>query len=139
MRGSKFANISEHFQIYSTSNDSLISLFRADGLPKHHDMTDAVPLKLDTEFMSPGRVLKEINPPDPAAAATSPDGVNKQPLDFRFSVSQLPSWAQKRVSVNNYLFRKILNEPLHEKTNNLSFQHGPTQTSLYSHRSRLEA
>ena len=66
-------------------------------------MTDAVPVQLDTEFMSPGRVLKEINP-DPAAAATSPDNVTKQPLDFRFSVSQLPSWAQKRVSVEEILF-----------------------------------
>ena len=73
-------------------------IFRVDSLPKHHDMTDAVPVQLDSQFMSPGRVLKEINPPDPAAAATSPDNVPKQPLDFRFSVSQLPSWAQKRVS-----------------------------------------
>ena len=32
-----------------------------------------------------------------------------------------------------------INEPLHQKTNNLGFGPGPTQTSLYSHRSRLEA
>ena len=33
----------------------------------------------------------------------------------------------------------IMNDPLHKKTNkNLAFQPGPTQTSLYSHRSRLE-
>ena len=30
-------------------------------------------------------------------------------------------------------------EPVHEKTNNLGFRPGPTQTRLYSHRSRLEA
>ena len=30
-------------------------------------------------------------------------------------------------------------EHSHEKTNNLSFRPGPTQTGLYSHRSRLEA
>ena len=33
----------------------------------------------------------------------------------------------------------ILNEPVHEKTNNLGFRPGLTQTSLYSHRSMLEA
>ena len=33
----------------------------------------------------------------------------------------------------------ILNEPVHEKTNNLGFRPGPTQTSLYSHRRWLEA
>ena len=31
------------------------------------------------------------------------------------------------------------NEPLHEKTNNLGFRPGLTQTGLFSHRSRLEA
>ena len=30
-------------------------------------------------------------------------------------------------------------EPVHEKTNNLGFRPGPTQTRLYSHRNRLEA
>ena len=30
-------------------------------------------------------------------------------------------------------------EPVHEKTNNLGFRPGPTQTGLCSHRSRLEA
>ena len=30
-------------------------------------------------------------------------------------------------------------EPVHEKTNNLGFRPGLTQTRLYSHRSRLEA
>ena len=30
-------------------------------------------------------------------------------------------------------------EPLHDKTNNLGFVPGPTQTRLYSDRSRLEA
>ena len=32
-----------------------------------------------------------------------------------------------------------VNEPLHEKTNNLGFRSGPIQTNLYSHRNRLEA
>ena len=30
-------------------------------------------------------------------------------------------------------------EPSHEKTNNLDFRPGPTQTDLYSNRSKLEA
>ena len=30
-------------------------------------------------------------------------------------------------------------EPVHEKTNNLGFRPGPTQTRLYSHRIWLEA
>ena len=34
---------------------------------------------------------------------------------------------------------KILYEPVHEKTNNLGFQPGPTQTMLYSYRRWLEA
>ena len=29
-------------------------------------------------------------------------------------------------------------EPVHDKTNNLGFQPGPTQTGLYSHRNRRE-
>ena len=33
----------------------------------------------------------------------------------------------------------IIFEPSHEKTNNLGFRPGQTQTSLYSHRSKLEA
>ena len=32
------------------------------------------------------------------------------------------------------LFTAYLFEPVHEKTNNLGFRPGPTQTSLYSHR-----
>ena len=33
----------------------------------------------------------------------------------------------------------IVFEPVHEKTNNLGFRPGPTQTGLYSHRTLLEA
>ena len=33
----------------------------------------------------------------------------------------------------------LSNEPVREKTNNLGFRPGPTQTGLYSHRKRLEA
>ena len=33
----------------------------------------------------------------------------------------------------------ILNEPVRDKTNNLGFRPGLTQTSLYSHRKELEA
>ena len=33
----------------------------------------------------------------------------------------------------------IINEPVHEKTNNLGFRPGPTQTWLYRHRRWLEA
>ena len=32
----------------------------------------------------------------------------------------------------------LTNEPVRDKTNNLGFAPGPTQTELYSHRSRLE-
>ena len=39
--------------------------------------------------------------------------------------------------IGHLKFRII--EPVHEKTNNLGFRPGPTQTGLYSHRSRLEA
>ena len=39
--------------------------------------------------------------------------------------------------VRNYGF--VVIEPVHEKTNNLGVRPGPTQTRLYSHRSRLEA
>ena len=36
-------------------------------------------------------------------------------------------------------FMKVLkSEPVRDKTNNLGFPPGPTQTGLYSHRSRLE-
>ena len=33
----------------------------------------------------------------------------------------------------------VINEPVHEKTNNMGFRTGPTQTGLYSHRRWLEA
>ena len=33
----------------------------------------------------------------------------------------------------------ILFEPVHDKTNNLGFRPGPTQTSLYSHRRNPES
>ena len=36
------------------------------------------------------------------------------------------------------IFFAEIYEPVREKTNNLGFRPGPTQTSLYSHRSRLE-
>ena len=32
-----------------------------------------------------------------------------------------------------------VNEPMHEKTNNLGFRPGPKQTRLYSHSIKLEA
>ena len=34
---------------------------------------------------------------------------------------------------------RLLYEPMHEKTNNLGFRSGPTQTDLYSRRRMLEA
>ena len=39
---------------------------------------------------------------------------------------------------NSRLVYSFVFEPLHAKTNNLGFRSGPTQTGLYSHRSRLE-
>ena len=33
----------------------------------------------------------------------------------------------------------LLHEPVHDKTNNLGFRPGPTQTGLYKHRRWLEA
>ena len=44
-----------------------------------------------------------------------------------------------RSSGNQCLSSGYRSEPLYEKTSNLGFQPGPTQTSLYSHRSKLEA
>ena len=42
--------------------------------------------------------------------------------------------------LNDSMFiSSITFEPVHEKTNNLGFQPGPTQTSLYSHRRWSEA
>ena len=41
--------------------------------------------------------------------------------------------------LNHHAQKVTLYEPVHEKTNNLGFRPGPTQTRLYSHRSRLEA
>ena len=38
-----------------------------------------------------------------------------------------------------FALRKIIIEPVHEKTNNLGFRPGLTQTGLYSHRKELEA
>ena len=45
------------------------------------------------------------------------------------------------ISTTNWLYRRpsIVFEPVHEKTNNLGFRLGPTQTRLYSHRKELEA
>ena len=37
------------------------------------------------------------------------------------------------------LFTSIYYEPVYEKTNNLGFRPGPTQTRLYSHSIKLEA
>ena len=33
----------------------------------------------------------------------------------------------------------VINEPVHEKTDNMGFRPGPTQTGLYNHRRWLEA
>ena len=38
-----------------------------------------------------------------------------------------------------YQYNVNINEPPHEKTNNMGFRPGLTQTDLYSHRSRLAA
>ena len=43
-------------------------------------------------------------------------------------------------SVQSYdMYSYSINEPVHEKTNNLGFRPGLTQTGLYSHRTLLEA
>ena len=41
--------------------------------------------------------------------------------------------------IDTMLDVEAINEPSHEKTNNLGFRPGQTQTGLYSHRSRLAA
>ena len=46
-------------------------------------------------------------------------------------------WPRKNVLSLTDL--KNVSEPVREKTNNLGFRPAPTQTSLYSHRSRLDA
>ena len=49
-------------------------------------------------------------------------------------------WKEKKWS-DDYAHSLIISvfEPVHEKTNNLGFQPGPTQTSLYSHRRNIES
>ena len=37
------------------------------------------------------------------------------------------------------IYMNLIYEARHEKTNNLGFRPGATQTGLYSHRSRLKA
>ena len=44
-----------------------------------------------------------------------------------------------QISTFNYSIHFKENEPVHEKTNNLGFRPGPTQTSLYSHRRNPES
>ena len=44
---------------------------------------------------------------------------------------------RKQADLSKTLLSTI--EPLHEKTNNLGFRPGPTQTGLYNHRTLLEA
>ena len=43
-----------------------------------------------------------------------------------------------RVAAHMYVFILVV-EPVHDKTNNLGFRPGPTQTSLYSHRRNPES
>ena len=45
----------------------------------------------------------------------------------------------KKVAIQKMLRFCLEYEPVHEKTNNLGFQPGLTQTGLYSHRRWLEA
>ena len=47
----------------------------------------------------------------------------------RFSQTMYPYW----------FARVVIFEPVHEKTNNLGFRLGPTQTGLNTHRRWLEA
>ena len=51
---------------------------------------------------------------------------------INFFISMFHDMAQSSETV-------VLNEPLREKTNNLGFRPGPTQTGLCRHRSRLAA
>ena len=60
--------------------------------------------------------------------------------------SMPPTIEQSNESDGNFLiflvltlYGKMINEPEHEKTNNLGFRPVPTQTGLYSHRRWLEA
>ena len=48
---------------------------------------------------------------------------------------------KSHVRIINFMncIEKFINEPVREKTNNLDFRPGPTQTGLYSHRRWLEA
>ena len=45
----------------------------------------------------------------------------------------------KYTKLYSHRYENYVSEPSHEKTSNLGFRPGPTQTGLYSHRSRLEA
>ena len=48
---------------------------------------------------------------------------------------------KSHIRIINFMncIEKFINEPVREKTNNLDFRPGPTQTGLYSHRRWLEA
>ena len=62
-----------------------------------------------------------------------------------FLKSNFHLWSKQKNTLNPFFFINDLNmvinlnEPVHEKTNNLGFRPGLTQTGLYSLRSRLEA
>ena len=47
--------------------------------------------------------------------------------------------SQEFKTVDSSYIKRLIYEPVHEKTNNLVFRPGLIQTRLYSHRSRLEA
>ena len=57
----------------------------------------------------------------------------------RFPGSSIRSSVTQRAIAGSLASKYFVCEPSHEETNDLSLRPGPTQTDLYSHRSRLEA
>ena len=62
-----------------------------------------------------------------------------------FRLIDLAGTHQQDFKYKQFVFSSVLNsfnyvtEPLHEKNNDLGFRPGPTHTSLYTHKRRLEA
>ena len=61
-------------------------------------------------------------------------------LLFNFSVQNTHNFTYPAIANGNHVRTGLLSsEPSHAKNNNLGLRPGPTNTGLYSHRSRLGA
>jgi hypothetical protein len=80
-----------------------IYIYRLDPLKvfKNDDIDGSV--APEREYFSPERVLKEMYPAQYCGSqnniSNSPSPSPRDNLDYRFSISQLPSWAKKKVKI----------------------------------------